>query len=253
MHASHTLEKLTRRLLVVSLLVLAVAALYRDRLPPPSWYRLSALTEPAQRPTGKEPFTVRLNQEQYRVEPQFSYELQGVVVSYHDADAFGDIWHHRRWRDFLNIRDLCVVWGDNVASGVYQAMEFKNDSWTCWAYWPDRETGARFHRNQLSNNHLLADRPDVQDALMSARPGDHIQLKGYLATYSNPANGFRRGTSTTREDTGNGACETVYVERFEVVSAANTGMRGLYAASKWLVILTFLGSLLFFLTTPVRL
>ncbi len=131
-------------------------------------------------------------------------------------------------------------------------MEFKNDSWTCWAYWPDRETGARFRMNQISNNHLLADRPEVQDALMSARPGDHIRLKGYLASYSNPANGFQRGTSTTREDTGNGACETVYVERLEVVSAANSGVRGLFTASKWLAVFAILGSLFFFVTTPPK-
>ena len=49
-------------------------------------------------------------------------------------------------------------------------------------------------------------------------------MRGYLASYGTGA-GARRGTSTTREDTGNGACETIYVEKFEIVAAASSGWR----------------------------
>jgi hypothetical protein len=34
-----------------------------------------------------------------------------------------------------------------------------------------------------------------------------------------------RGTSTTRDDTGNGACETIYVDEFEIVVRASSGWR----------------------------
>jgi hypothetical protein len=81
-----------------------------------------------------------------------------MVVSYHDADSFLDIWHHKRWLDFLNERDLCVIWGRNVESGVYKAMKFSNDSWTCWASWPDSATGQKFQMNAFSNNHILVDK-----------------------------------------------------------------------------------------------
>ena len=111
-----------------------------------------------------------------------------------------------------------MIWGDNVLSGVYRQTDFSNDSWTCWAYWPDRATASRFSMTQLSNNHLLTDDPDVKRALMAAEPGDHIRLKGVLAAYANPGNGFERGTSITRTDTGNGACETVYLQDFDIVN-----------------------------------
>ena len=42
-------------------------------------------------------------------------------------------------------------------------------------------------------------------------------IKGMLANYENQANNFERGTSITRTDTGNGACETVYVTDFSIV------------------------------------
>jgi hypothetical protein len=49
---------------------------------------------------------------------------------------------------------------------------------------------------------------------MASEPGDHIRLKGVLAKYANKDSGFNRGTSITREDTGNGACETIYLNEF---------------------------------------
>ena len=35
------------------------------------------------------------------------------MVSYNNSDAFGDLWH-KRVQDYVNIRDLCVMWGENI-------------------------------------------------------------------------------------------------------------------------------------------
>ncbi|MGZ8227947.1 MAG: hypothetical protein ACXWT3_15130, partial [Methylococcaceae bacterium] len=168
------------------------------------------------------------------------------------ADAFGDIWHHKRWKDFINLRDLCVIWGENVATGVYQNMQFSNDSWTCWASRPDRETGELFNMTALSNNHLLTDDEAVKTALMAAEPGDHIRLRGVLAEYSNTAANFQRGTSTVRTDTGNGACETIYLDEFEIISKANPKPRRLFELAKWLTIISAIGFSIMFVVAPVK-
>jgi hypothetical protein len=207
---------------------------------------------PLQRPTSREPFWVETSGQRYRIEPVFDYALEGVIVSYHNADGISDIWHHDKWLDFINIRDLCVIWGANVSNGVYLDMEFENDSWTCWAHWPDRETGARFHMTQLSNNHLLVDDEYVKRNLMAAQPGDHIRITGQLAAYMNPSNGFQRGTSTRRDDTGNGACETLYVESFEIINKANPRWRMLYRISRWTLGLSLLLFVLLFFYNPIR-
>ncbi len=225
----------------------------KDRLPPPGFYDSYYLSEPVQTETTAQAFTVKLNDQQYLIEPQFDYELHGVVVSYHDAGNLRDIWHHDKWKDFINLRDLCVVWGENVSSGVYQDMDFHNDSWTCWAYWPDRATGQRFKTDELSNNHLLVDDTRIKQTLLKAEVGDHIRLKGQLASYRNPGNNFSRGTSTTRSDTGNGACETIYVSEFQIVKKANATLRGLYEFAKWSTVLALTGFvLLFFKAPPVK-
>lgn len=246
------LARLLGAVFLLSLLVVAATWSGRDALPPPDTYDLASLVAPRQQATDRRPFEVEAGDQRYLIEPVADYVLEGVVVSYHDADSLADIWHHGSWQDFLNVRDLCVIWGGNVRGAVYRDMEFRNDSWTCWAYWPDAQTGARFRMNELSNNHLLTDDPRVKRALMAARPGDQVRLAGVLARYRNPANGFARGTSLTRDDTGNGACETIYVTDFEVIAEANAGVRKLHSAARWIAGLSLAGFLVAFVAAPVR-
>ena len=252
MAITNSLEKFFKWLLLISLIVMTGTYFFKDKLPEPSSYDLSLLKDPKQTATSLAKFTTEVNGEKYVIEPKYDYELSGVIVSYNNSDGFGDIWHHDRWKDFINLRDLCVVWGNNVASGVYEKMKFSNDSWTCWAFWPDAATGEQFTMAQLSNNHLLSNDAVINRALMAAEPGDHIRLKGALATYSNPGNGFHRGTSTVRTDTGNGACETIYVQDFQILKKANMGARRLYNTAKWTGIISLSGFLLMFVIAPVR-
>lgn len=249
----HHLQALSKWGVIVSFFLLLLSLVYKDRLPEPDHYEIKRLVEPVQESTFRKPFWIETEGQRYHIKPLYDYTLEGVVVSFHNADSLGDIWHHHRWMDFLNVRDLCVIWGTNVSTGVYQEMSFENDSWTCWAYWPDAHTGARFQMSQLSNNHLLVGDDHVKEKLMSAEPGDHIRFSGQLASYENPANNFKRGTSTRRDDRGNGACETVYVENFEIISKANVRWRGVYTFSVWCLGLTLTAFLvLFFITPPVR-
>ncbi|MDD5577951.1 MAG: hypothetical protein PHY16_01565 [Methylobacter sp.] len=252
MPLSSTLESLFKWLFLISLFIAGVAYFYKDKLPEPGYYDLGNLEAPKQTPTFQPVFTTEVNKQEYTINPKFAYELDGVIVSYNNSGGFGDIWHHKRWKDFINLRDLCVIWAGNVESGVYRSMTFSNDSWTCWASWPDAATGALFKMNALSNNHLLTDNDSIKTALMAAEPGDHIRLKGILAEYSNKANGFNRGTSITREDTGNGACETIYLDGFEIVKKANRKSRRLYAAAKWLSAIAGIGFAIMFVVAPVR-
>jgi hypothetical protein len=244
---------LTRTLQAVLVLSLGLAVLawwHKDRLPPPDFYDLSRLVEPEQTPTAATPFEVEAGGIRYLIKPLHDYRLNGVVVSLHDSDALGDVYHRKDWKDFINIRDLCVVWGENAASGVMREIDVHNTTWTCWVAWRDAEIGSRFAMNALSNNHVLSDRPEIQEAIRSAEVGDQIVFEGMLAHYSH-AGGFERGTSTTRTDTGNGACETVYVTDFQILRHSNTGWRWAYGVFKYAAIAALLG-LCILLVIPER-
>lgn len=223
-----TLRGLLRILLVLSLAALALSAGLRRRLPPPGLIDGSLLADPVQSAEGvAPPFEIERKGVLYLVTPVFGYEIRGLVVSEHDSRAFTDL-SHERWKDNLNVKDVCVVWGRNVATGVYRKMTFRNRDFTCYYSYPDSATGGLFTENCLSNNHLLAGDDRTARKVRMVRRGDQIRVRGWLASYERPGTPFRRGTSTTRDDRGNGACETVYVTEFEVLRPGNPGWRRLF-------------------------
>lgn len=237
---------------IISLLLAIPLYFNKDRIPNPSYYQDFSLSAPIQEKTDREPFSIYNNDEKYLITPRFNYQLTGVVVSYNDAAQFGNIWHHKRWKDFINVRDLCVLWGNNIKSGVYQRMHFSSDSWTCWASWSKNDS-AIFKGTELSNNHLLVDYNGIKKRLLSAEVGDVIELRGVLAAYQIPSSGFFRETSTRRDDNGNGACETIYLDEFEIIKKANPFLRNLYALCKWIAIISLIGLIILFPFTHVKL
>jgi hypothetical protein len=210
---------------LLSLLLWALALWRDDRLPPPGAILPTLFAEPLQAADGvPPPFAVTVKKRNYVVRPLFRYEIAGLVVSRHRSDSFLDT-AHRQWRDTLNIMDLCLVWGRNIRSGVYRAMKFWNRDFTCMCAFPDAETGMLFSGSHLANNHLLSADRSLSRRMLRVRPGDQVRIAGFLAEYGQPANGFSRGTSTVRDDTGNGACETIFVTDFQVLRRANPGWR----------------------------
>jgi hypothetical protein len=220
-------NKIFRLAFLACLLLGVLSLLFDDRLPPRSDIFPQLLLEPVQTKRDLPPaFRISKRKMTYIVTPLFRYELSGLVVSQHRSDSLLDI-SHRRWRDYLNIKDLCLVWGRNIRSGVYREMKFWNRDFTCMCRFPDEATAALFSWRHLSNNHILCADDGLSRRILKVRPGDQVHFRGYLASYSQPANQFFRGSSTTRDDTGNGACETVFVTDFQVLRRANPVWRAL--------------------------
>ncbi len=205
---------LVRTLILGGLLLLAASLWNREALPPPLNIHPDVLGEPEQVELRRAPFDATVQGITYKVQPLYRYELTGLVVSRHDTATF---WNHihRDWNDKLNVVDLCVVWGSNVESGAYLPVEFSSGQFTCNLRIKSQEAYEAFDLTKISNNHLLTEDKRIARQLRDARVGDQVRFRGYLAEYShNHGAPFKRGTSTVRTDTGDGACETVYVEDF---------------------------------------
>jgi hypothetical protein len=119
------LLRLIKTLFFSSLALLAFALYKGDELPPPTGLLPQLQDEPVQNPTSRQPFDVRVNNIDYHIKPLYSYELYGLVVSKHEADSLID-YAHKQWGDHLNTADLCVIWGENAFSGVYEQMSFSS-------------------------------------------------------------------------------------------------------------------------------
>jgi hypothetical protein len=162
----------------------------------------------------------------YTIKPLFDYRIQGVVVSRHDTAAWWDLVHRKDWNDHLNVADLCIVWGTNATGGIYRQLRYWSGTWTCSAATNSDAVWQRFDEDGLSNNHLLTNDPSTARLLRSVRPGDQVEITGRLSEYShNDGLAFKRGSSIRRDDRGDGACETIWVDTARVLREANRGWR----------------------------
>jgi hypothetical protein len=241
---NRSLRQLAKFLFPAAALAFVVSFAMRSRLPAPPAILASLRQDPLQTDADvPAPFDVTRKSFTYTVTPLFTYELWGMIVSSHSASSFIDI-SHAMWNDYINVKDICVLWGRNVETGVYKRMTFRNRDFTCFYSYPDEETGRTFTENCLSNNHLLPADPLVSRAVMAARRGDQIHLKGWLISYGIKDTPYRRMSSTTRTDRGNGACETIFVTDFEILKKANADWRMLNTAS--LVLMALCAAVLLF-------
>lgn len=213
--------RLNNTLIATSFLWLLVSFWNRNDLPGNIEYVSEIANEPEQTTTWEKPFYATVNDVEYLIEPEYAYDLTGMIVSYRQHE--GNSRMHLQANDHLNVADVCVVWGDNTSSQL-QKLDFWNGIFTCNVFTRDMQAWESFDMDQLSNNHLISDDEFIRRQVRKVQIGDQIRVRGYLASYSNP-DGGKRGTSTTRTDTGDGACETVFLESFRIVQPATSYWR----------------------------
>lgn len=239
------LKTLNKWIFYTALATLIPAFMFRNSFPEPAERQYPPLGTPAQSRSSEPGFQATYGSVKYSVEPRYDYELTGVVVSraFHNA-KFG---LHRKWNDHLNVADLCVVWGDNAGTLDLDAFDFWNGQFTCNVSTNSDRAWKSFKPDELSNNHLLSDDDAIREKIQAVKIGDLIHLRGWLSRYANDQ-GFSRDTSTTRKDRGNGACETIFIRRFEVLDSMENGWRTAYSVS----LLATMGTALIWLVAVAR-
>jgi hypothetical protein len=63
-----------------------------------------------------------------------------------------------------------------------------------------------------ANMHMVPSTAELESRLRTITPGDLVDIRGYLVEIKLPNGGIWR-SSLTRTDTGNGACELVWVDQ----------------------------------------
>lgn len=239
------LKLLNKWIFYGALVTLAPAFMLKDSFPDPVERQYEPMPAPTQTPSSKPEFQASHEDVEYAVEPRFDYELTGLVVSraFHNA-TYG---LHRKWNDHLNVADLCIVWGDNADTLDLNAFDFWNGQFTCNISTSSDPAWTAFKPDELSNNHLLSDDEAIREQIQKVNIGDRVRLTGWLSRYGNDQ-GFSRDTSTTRDDSGNGACETIFIRRFEILDSMESGWRTAYSVSLY----AFVGTALIWLVAVGR-
>ncbi|MBR1817182.1 MAG: zinc ribbon domain-containing protein [Lachnospiraceae bacterium] len=143
---------------------------------------------------------------------QYTYEIEALVI--HTKNYYGLGLGNR-----LAPRDIALAWGK-----VAEYNDKINFHWSQsgrWLRWKvnsydelDPVGNVEYVSCHTSNNHLIASNNSVKRKIRKLKKGDHVKIIGYLVNVdaeNKMGRTFLWNSSTTRTDTGDGACEVIYV------------------------------------------
>ncbi len=112
--------------------------------------------------------------------------------------------------------DVAIAWGNLNEKEIDKHIRYSQSGrWYYYNFDRDVSVSLSYIAEHSANVHLISKDQLVLKKIENLNKNDHIKLKGYLVNVK-----FDNGiwsSSLTRTDTGNGACEIMYVTDVEVI------------------------------------
>lgn len=188
-----------KKYLVLALLIGLGWWWWRDE--PADWKGMPARQIPVQTGGGlPRPFASGA----YTITPLAGYGIEAVVLSRkryrYDASAE------------LAPLDLALGWGGmSVASVINDLKISQSGRWYEFSSRGEDSMPVDDVARQSANTHCLPANDAVRKQLLAVRRHEVVTLEGWLVAVSGP-DGFTWRSSLSRDDTGGGACEVMWVE-----------------------------------------
>jgi hypothetical protein len=125
-------------------------------------------------------------------------------------------YSHSAGGDLVPI-DLALGWGRMSDSEVLANIDISQSG--RFYYWHTKEfpIPRREIETSSANMHMIPADDEIKRQLEMVRPGQVVHVEGFLVDASRPG-GWHWNTSMTRDDTGGGACELIYVESLDTIT-----------------------------------
>lgn len=139
----------------------------------------------------------------YTITPLADFMLTARVLSRAD-------YHFGRDADLVPT-DIAFGWGRMSDSAVLEKISISQSN--RFYFWQTDDPPIPLEEIALSsaNMHLIPSTAAIQRSIGALRPGQVVKLRGKLVR-ADATDGWHWQSSLSREDTGGGACELVYVE-----------------------------------------
>ncbi len=154
--------------------------------------------------SGLQPFSVG----GYQITPAAEFSLEARVLS-------TEKYHMGREADLSPI-DLALGWGPMSDSAVLNRLKISQGNRFYFYRWSDQPPIPPSDIVEHSANmHMIPADDEIKKRLGQVREGQVIALSGYLVR-AQSADGWHWNSSMTRSDSGDGACELVWVKSITV-------------------------------------
>ncbi len=122
-----------------------------------------------------------------------------------------------RWDSVASLSpvDLALGWGRMSDSAVLEQLEISQSARFYFYRYRSPPIAPNEITESSANMHLIPASAAIEDALAQVRRGQLVRVSGYLVNASHPSGGTWR-SSTTRADSGAGACEIIWVTALSV-------------------------------------
>ena len=143
----------------------------------------------------------------YRITPLARFEAQARVLAKED--------YYLGTEAALAPVDLALGWGRMSDSQVLAGIAISQSHRFYYWYTETFPIPRREIETHSANMHMIPADPNIEKQLKAVRSGAIVNLRGYLVEARRDDGRYWR-SSLTRDDTGSGACELVWVEALEV-------------------------------------
>lgn len=145
----------------------------------------------------------------YLITPLATFQIEARVLSSK---------HYRSGRESeLSPVDLALGWGPMSDEAVLNKIKIRQSN--RFYYWKVKKfpIPRRDIEQNSANMHLIPASNEIAKAIKKIRVGQVVEIVGYLVRVQ-ARDGWRWKSSLTRKDTGQGACEVIWVEDIRVNS-----------------------------------
>lgn len=144
-----------------------------------------------------------------------TYQVTGVAEFSLRAKVLARKRYSSDTESALSPIDLALGWQRMSDQRVVDEIRFSQRG--RWYHWRTNNSPIPLREVEQcsANMHMLPKNDAVEKALLAVRTGEIVELSGYLVDVR--GSNWSWNSSRTRDDTGDGACEIIWVEAFEVV------------------------------------
>jgi hypothetical protein len=145
----------------------------------------------------------------YKITPLANFHLNARVLS--------EDWYHMDRESDLAPVDLALGWGEMSDQVNLDKIDISQGS--RWYHWSTSSfpIPRRIIETESANMHIIPADEKILDMLNKVIKGNIIELNGYLV-FIEAKDGWRWKSSLTRDDTGGGACEIIWVNDFKIIN-----------------------------------
>lgn len=177
-----------------------------------SWWSMRPVTHPPGVLAAMEPLQTEVETRpalihpDYAVTPVARFELEARVLA-------AERYRFDRGASLSPV-DLALGWGPMSDTAVLDRIDVSQGGRFYFWHTANFPIARQEIETHSANMHMIPATDSIARRLKATRPGQIVKLTGYLVNVEGK-DGFRWRSSLTRADTGNGACELIWVEAFE--------------------------------------